>query len=1581
MKKFLSKLALLLTSSAMALGVGVAAFNSFYKEVLATYHGDVPYVIPFTGKVLADSTIYVTEETVTDVDGINLAWKYINPNTGQVKAGDFYIYNTTQLPGKITNITLHYTEGTWYSANAKVGTSAFNASSAKSDGISSDSDNNTKTISWDFDTDNAYYFDIYIKLTGDISSKCCVSTVDITFDDPRTPDHIEVNNTSTHPTAFYAGDTFSCEGLKVDMIYDNDDKSLLTKDVDYTVTGPDMSTPGSKTATISPKAGGKAEGLSSITYNVTINPARALESITLSGDLENKQYVVGESWNLAGISVVGNYNDSSHEDLGTLNSLVTAGTISFSLDPVKPVLDGTTLDIKNIVYNSSIDATADYQVTGISVSDRTRFVLCNDETITAGNYMLVTSDEYAVSNIITGNGEHIVAENDFEIDNNCIFEPASKYIYTVAKNDDYYTFYNASISKYLSSEAAKESGFSVNIDNYAKWTVTYYNGGYKLINKVISGYLQKNSVNNAFFGCYGDATDILGPLYLYKQLPPVIEATIVGGRNKIGVGATATITTNLKNGASGSPTFTSGNNTVLTVSANGDGTATVTAASEGATSVTVHLPGCEDVVLNFTVTAVALDSIVINTQPTKINYIVGESFSAAGLTIKAIYSDSSEVVKDSGFNLSAVDLSTKGTKVVTVTYEEDDVTRTTTFEIVVAYQSLTVGEAIDIIKPLEKQTPTAETYRVSGKIVDLEWNGTSTEGYANINIAAKYNEQDPEKIFLIYHALQGDKDTYYDLLVGANIVIESTLQKYTKNNVDIYETTANPVIISFDTEVEKLVTGISIQSEPSNKQYYVGDSTFNYNGLRIRVFYNDGTNTTVNYTDNVEPFLDMFEITDPNTSVAKAYVPVTVTHKATGFYNSFNVSVSDVKVSSIIVTTNPTKTEYASGETFDPTGIVVTAHNNNGSEFVVTDPEKLTYKTQSGDGKVYEGDTYVTVVYDNNNNITKTILITVADKYIVNITASLSEGWNDDTYDIGSSFSTKSLVIRVNYSDGTEDKYNSKTGFALFTITPPDMSTAGDKDVNIALKGTTHTTTVQIHIMGVEDLSIDTLPYRTTYRVGDALDFTGLELVALYSDSHLEDVNPRWENVTITGNTSKDGPNQTITFTYKGKSASYKIDVWLTDEGLAALVEAQLTAIRNSVDQDYYTTENWQAVQAIISDLESTLNSFDAREEGQHYTSDVMGYVNLAKEEIAKIPVKSLHSITVSGPSKTTYVVGDTLDLTGLVVTAHFDDGSSKVLTSNQYAVETENVDMSVAGTKTITVSFGGKSTTFTVTVNAAPVTLVSIEIKTNPNKTTYTTGEELDTTGLVLIATYSDQSTKEITTGFSTSGYNKNVSGTQTITVTFNGKTATFQVTVNEGQPQPGKTLDNITVSGPDKTSYLVGDSLDTTGLVVTAHYSDGTTAVVTSYTLSTFDSSSTGTKTITVTFEGKTATFEVVVRTEQEQAVEDAKVIAIAEYMDYFDSIDLSGYSEEAIAAFMAAKAQALEAINNATTAEEVEQALANARAALDKVIADNPKAPTAPAYNLGLIIGLSVGGAVLLAGAAVLVIIIIKRKRLAA
>ena len=79
----------------------------------------------------------------------------------------------------------------------------------------------------------------------------------------------------------------------------------------------------------------------------------------------------------------------------------------------------------------------------------------------------------------------------------------------------------------------------------------------------------------------------------------------------------------------------------------------------------------------------------------------------------------------------------------------------------------------------------------------------------------------------------------------------------------------------------------------------------------------------------------------------------------------------------------------------------------------------------------------------------------------------------------------------------------------------------------------------------------------------------------------------------------------------------------------------------------------------------------------------------------------------------------------------------------------------------------------------------------------------------------------------------------------------------------KPVVTLVSISVTAPTKVAYTTRDTaLDLTGMVVKAKYSDNSEQVVTEgYTVSQVDFSTVGEKTVTVTYQGKTATFKVTV------------------------------------------------------------------------------------------------------------------------
>jgi hypothetical protein len=109
-------------------------------------------------------------------------------------------------------------------------------------------------------------------------------------------------------------------------------------------------------------------------------------------------------------------------------------------------------------------------------------------------------------------------------------------------------------------------------------------------------------------------------------------------------------------------------------------------------------------------------------------------------------------------------------------------------------------------------------------------------------------------------------------------------------------------------------------------------------------------------------------------------------------------------------------------------------------------------------------------------------------------------------------------------------------------------------------------------------------------------------------------------------------------------------------------------------------------------------------------------------------------------------------------------------------------------------------------------------------------------------------------------SGYDPNKPGTQTLTVTYKGMKTTYRVTVEEIK------ADSLAILDMPVLEYYVGDSIDLSAGTLSVRYNNGATEIVPMtdprVEISGFDSSKPGTKTVTVSFGGKTVKFKVTVK-----------------------------------------------------------------------------------------------------------------------
>ena len=157
---------------------------------------------------------------------------------------------------------------------------------------------------------------------------------------------------------------------------------------------------------------------------------------------------------------------------------------------------------------------------------------------------------------------------------------------------------------------------------------------------------------------------------------------------------------------------------------------------------------------------------------------------------------------------------------------------------------------------------------------------------------------------------------------------------------------------------------------------------------------------------------------------------------------------------------------------------------------------------------------------------------------------------------------------------------------------------------------------------------------------------------------------------------------------------------------------------------------------------------------------------------------------------------------------------------------------------------------------------LVSIIILTAPTTTTYKYGTAFNPAGMVIQAIYSNGKIETIT-DYTYSPTGNLTHDTSAITISYTEKkiTATVQqeITVTP-------ILYSITVTTmPTKTTYEYGNTFDRTGMIVTATYTDGSTAAVTNYTVTPTSLTTLGTQNMTISYTedevSKTANFNITV------------------------------------------------------------------------------------------------------------------------
>ena len=184
------------------------------------------------------------------------------------------------------------------------------------------------------------------------------------------------------------------------------------------------------------------------------------------------------------------------------------------------------------------------------------------------------------------------------------------------------------------------------------------------------------------------------------------------------------------------------------------------------------------------------------------------------------------------------------------------------------------------------------------------------------------------------------------------------------------------------------------------------------------------------------------------------------------------------------------------------------------------------------------------------------------------------------------------------------------------------------------------------------------------------------------------------------------------------------------------------------------------------------------------------GDINVRNENGSSIPTSDLEPIVsnaVSDSSTTTTAESHTTSATTESVTTTTTETPVVITTVKPVTTTSVTTARKTTITKKTTQTTSKKITTTAAPKTNATKMLLSIAVDSMPTKTTYVTGDELDTTGLTLKLTYSDGSTETVSTGYTTHGFTKKTPGTKKVTVAYkvgpSTYTCTFDVKVEKKQ------------------------------------------------------------------------------------------------------------------------------------------------------------------------------------------------------
>ena len=625
-----------------------------------------------------------------------------------------------------------------------------------------------------------------------------------------------------------------------------------------------------------------------------------------------------------------------------------------------------------------------------------------------------------------------------------------------------------------------------------------------------------------------------------------------------------------------------------------------------------------------------------------------------------------------------------------------------------------------------------------------------------------------------------------------------------------------------------------IVSMPSKTSYKLGEA-INYSGLSLKAVYTDNSEADVTASCVLSPAEGkLFNLNEDT------HVSITYSEGETEL--SKQITLTPITMALQIVSA-PAKTAYKYEERIDYSGIVVKAVFSDGTEKIVTND--CTFSSAQGKAFDPEDDTSVVVTYTEiRNGVSDTQTSTLTFTPINLNSISVTSNPTKTSYKYGEAIDYTGLIVTASYSDGTTENITSSC-----TITPvagkafnPQTDTSVEITYAEGAGQQEYSASLFLTEISLSSIAVTSNPTKTSYKYGEAIDYTGLVVTASYSDGSTEDITASCSISPAEGKAFDPATDTNVEISYSEGAGQYEYSVSLLLTEIS-LISVSVTSNPNKAayKSGEAITYSGLVVTASYSDgtTEDVTNScIVTPSAGKTFNpaTDSSAEISYMGNSVGSIMLTEIYltglQITTN-PTKTAYKHDESISYAGMVVTASYSDNSSSIVTSRCTITPASDKKFDAETDTYVDISYSEGNYEATCTLTLTPITLTSLQVTTNPTKTAYTTGENISYSGIVVTASYSDNSTSNVTESCTFSpqagkAFNPTTDTSVTITYSEGQSEQTCTLTLTEAS-ESSITLTVATM--PTKTAYKQGDTLDYTGVVIKAVHQDGTEHTVTDY------------------------------------------------------------------------------------------------------------------------------------------------------